>query len=326
MLEKIRKCLLAIYVFIFIYQPNLSYIIKANGFILLGTITMIYVVVYISTRETILISQLKQKAVVLFIVGNILAAIYFAIRALVAGRELYELSELRIVQGCMPIVYIIGGLIINSEFIYMRYGNKDKIKFIIKIGLVQSCIAILMLVIPDLKNVALKIFNSSGARENYFVSLYRIYGICNGDYTFALQIIHGILSWISVLYAYYYNEKRYYLYSIILFSVTLLNGRFGLIIFAVCILLMIIIFAFRGKQPIKNIKFLLTITCLVVCVYGVVKNYMPNAQKMISAAISDYNGYQSGKKDTETGFFSDMVIYPEEFSKMLFGCRLSCVC
>ena len=86
---------------------------------------------------------------------------------------------------------LIGVCIIYNELDEMNYNKKGKYKFVINVALIQSFIAINMVIIPEFRSIAYNIFYNGSNEINTYISASRLYGICDGDYTYSFQILHS---------------------------------------------------------------------------------------------------------------------------------------
>lgn len=314
--NNIRKLFLYFFIFIFIYQPVIYGMGKTSNFIIFAIFLCIYLFLYILSRNKSFFKLFSKKVIVLYVLITITSAIYFTCRTIIAGTSITDFSSIRIIHGLMPIAYLTGALIINYEMNQLKLENKDKFKMILNVAVFQGIIALAMFVFPSLKDIALDIYKYTSGKNNYFVTSYRIYGICNGDYTYALQIIHGILAAMSIVFAYYYKDKKYYLLSMIILSVTFLNGRFGILIFIIEIIFFIFTILFANKKNNGRFRTIIMILLIFSVMYYVISNFMPNVVVIFKHAINDVFSYNEGQTNTETGRLVEMHIFPKN---ILFG-------
>ena len=316
----VKLLILYLYAFILMYLPDFSYAIKINNFILLAFATGIYIVKYLLKKDKTYFSYLKRKPIFVFIVLDILATCYYAIRTLIAGTDITDFYNMRIMQNLMPILYMLGALIIYKELNDIGYTKEQKYKFIINVILIQSFIAISMIFLESLRNIALNIFYSNH-EFNEYITQSRLYGICDGDYTYGFQILHGIFALFILMYAYFYKKKRYILYSIITLMVTFLNGRFGIIIFFIGILSFILYLLIKKMDIIKVLKILsftiITGALMVLIIY----EFLPNTFILIEHAYNDVISFvnEEDTANNETASLVSMIFFPTGLS-IIFGC------
>ena len=315
----INIILLYLYTFILMYSPNLSYIIKIDNFILFGLATSLYLLKYMVKKDKIYFSFFKKKIIFIFIIINILATAYYAIRTVIAGTSITDFYNMRIIQNFMPIVYLMGALIIYHELDIFNYTSKQKYKFIINVVLLQSIIAIGMIFSQNLRSIALNIFYSNH-EVNEYITRSRLYGICDGDYTYGFQILQGILALFILMYAYFYNEKRYVLYSLLALMVTFLNGRFGLIVFVLGIAFFMMYLLFKKMAVVKVLGITVLATIIGAVIIFLIYTYLPNTFVLIEHAYTDILSFiNEDSNDTETSILVSMMFAPTGLA-IIFGC------
>lgn len=315
----IKIILLYIYTFILMYSPNLSYILKIDNFILFGFATSLYLFKYMIKKDKIYFSFFKKKVIFIFIIINILATAYYVIRTVLAGTSITDFYNMRIIQNLMPIVYLIGALIIYHELNLANYSSKQKYKFIINVVLLQNIVAIAMIFSESLKSIALNIFYSNH-EHNEYITRSRLYGICDGDYTYGFQILQAILALFVLMYAYFYNEKRYILYSLLTLMVTFLNGRFGLVIFVLGIAFFVMYLLLKKMAVVKVIGIIVLSTIIGTIILLLIYTYLPNTFILVEHAFNDVLSFvNEDSDDTETSMLVSMMFLPTGLS-IIFGC------
>ena len=184
----VKKIFAYMFGFILLYQPNYPininlffFNLRINNYILLLIFVLLYLFHYIIYRKNIF-RLLNLKKYLAFVVLIFLATLYYVCRTAFAGTSFTDIKNLRIVQNLFPIVYMFAALIINNELNEMNYSTKDKCKFIINLAIIQAAIAILMLVFPSLKKIAITIYGQGAENVNIYVAKNRLHGICDGDY------------------------------------------------------------------------------------------------------------------------------------------------
>ena len=314
----IRLIILYIYSFILIYSPNLSYLIKINNFILYVLFTMLYLLKYGITKDKKIFKYFKYKPVFIFIILTMFSSFYFAIRTIFAGTNALDIYNLRIIQNLMPILYLVGTIIVYNELTEMEFTKKEKYKFIINIAFIQSLISISMIFITPLRNIALNIFYSNH-NFNQYISNSRLYGICDGDYTYSFQILHGILALFTLSYSVIYREKKYFILTIFILIVTLLNGRFGLIIFIIGTIFIISYYAIHTSNFVSIFKLTNLILATSILMLVLIYNFLPNTYSLISHAYEDII-LSITKSDTnsETTQLINMIFFPAGLA-LIFG-------
>lgn len=305
----LSKIWLYVFAFVLMYQPNFSYLIKIDNHVLFFIFIAIFSFKPLMTKNKDFINMFKRKPIVLFIFFCFLATTYRVLRTGFNSVELNELLSITI-QGLFPILYLTGALSLNYELANRGYDNKRKIKFILQIALFQGIISILMLIIPAFKQIAINIYYNGGPATNFYITQNRLHGICDGDYTYGFQILHSLLALVSIFYAYYYKEKKYYLFSLIIFAVTLLNGRSGIIIFTIGLILFALDII-KKKNGLLKVGLLVPIVLIIITVaIAFIEKYLPNTYSLIDQAIRDVSRTLSGDTNTETGSLLSMILFP----------------
>ncbi len=316
----IKLALIYLYAFILIYLPDFSYYIKVNGLIIYSILTVFFLTFKMHLKEKKFIDTFNKKPIAIFIILNIFFTVYYVIRTLIAGTEINDLKNLRIIQNLTPILLLVGVLIVNDELDKLNYTKEKKYKFIIGLGIIQSLSAISMIFIPALRNVAYNIFYKGSTEINRYISESRIYGICDGNYTYSLQVLTSFIALFSFCFAYFYKEKKYYFYSFVILVTTLLNGRTGLLIFMIGIAYLLIREMIYSKKFFSNLKiiFLIAIAIAVICSFVII--FLPNTVRLMNHAVNDiYSFVTEDDYNTETGYLVDMIKVPDSFTDKIFG-------
>ena len=295
----LKKIILYLFSFYLLYLPDFTYLIGVNGFVILSIFITLFLLKYLLTKNKKYFSLYKKKSIFLFIVFTVISSLYYMIRTSIAGVSIYDINNLRIIQNIIPIFYLIGCITIYFELDNLNYSKQQKYKFIINVATIQGIIALAMLLIPSLKNIAINIFYQS-SEFNKYIFQSRLYGICNGDYTYSLQIVHSILALFCLVYMYYYKDKKSLISLIIILMVTFLNGRFGLIIFSVGFIVFILYILLKSMNPTKVVNIIFISTVIFATGYYIVLNYIPNVYKLVEHAILDISSFLStGDSSTE---------------------------
>ena len=294
--------------FVFLYRPNLSKLIGIDGNILLLLLSLPYLYIMMARNKQNTKIKKWHVGMVAFLIA---ASSFILIRGLLAGEEV-----IKVLTNSLKILLIIPYGAISAEIInnIKSTGNNSQnratiIECLIRVGLIQSILAISMIFITPFRQFAKDIYYS-GSSENIYISASRLYGICDGDYTYGLQIVHSVLSMISLVYAYYQNKKRYYLYSILLLLTTFLNGRTGLVIFAVSLLYFVTVQLLRGKRLLRKIGLIILIIITIPSSVMIFKEIAPNSYHNIEVMIMDYSESKKGGGDTETEAYKRMIVFP----------------
>lgn len=316
----LKLILLYIYAFIVIYIPDLSYYIKVNGVVLFIIFTSVFLIKYMGLKEKDFFKIFSKKPIFIFICLNIVFALYFAIRTAIAGISLLDFYNLRIFQNLIPIFCLVGVCIVYYELDKMKFLKKDKYKFIINVALIQGIIAISMIFIPAFRNVAYNIFYKQSTDINIYISASRLYGICDGNYTYSFQILHSILALFTFYFAYFYKEKKYYLYAVIIFLVTVLNGRTGIIIFLIGLVLLLVYIIIKEQKILKAVQIVIATLTLGIIAYMIIIKFLPNTTTLIMHAINDVISFANENDDTtEVYALVNGIFLPPGIVNKIFG-------
>lgn len=306
-INKILRRLLMLYTFVVIYTPNFSKSAYINY--LLPFIYMLISMIFLRPIKR----NHKIKGIFYFlavlIAFWILAAMFFVIRALIAGVELTDIINLRIVQSASIMATIISISKIEHQLTMWKMDSEEKFKFILNVAMIQAFIVIIMLLIPSLRNTLLNHFYQYG-NGNHFTMEKRVYGIMS-NYTFATPIFHGILATLALVCGIIYNKKMY-LYIPFLVLMIALNGRTGILVFILGIFITLIYFIIRNRYIKKMILGLSVLLILVGISLTFLKNYKLDTYNFLISGIEDVANFifyneKNGNIETLLENFSDNI-------------------
>ncbi|MGY3765894.1 hypothetical protein ACWOAH_04980 [Vagococcus vulneris] len=318
MTKKISYFRLFIYFFVMFYLLYMPELFQLFGLPIRSQLVVIFIDFVIAFRILFRLS-LNRKTYFewdrnssFLIFGILLSALYFSFVALINGYNPRILQNLFIIFQLLPILYFL------SRLSLFQFKMKDKFTFIFNIILFQCCTNILMLFIPSLKSIALQLYYM-GRPENIFISSMRIYGISN-DYTFFTPIFHGLMMGIALYLCLFEKSYKFLIYIPFLLITTLLNGRTGLFL---GILLMIIVLVFYSSLKIQNqLKSILILAIMVVLLsftVWIVKIYNNETYLWFMGSIMDFRTYIIyGEKTGNFSILSDMITLPKGIH-LLFG-------
>lgn len=284
--KKFLKLLLMLFAFAVIYTPNFS----SNAYLnyILPYIYMVIAFIFLKPINKEHKIKGKYFYITILIALWILATIFFAIRALIAGVELIDIVNLRIVQSGSIIVTIISICKIVNQLEYWEFSNIEKLKFLLNVTMIQAIIVIAMLVLPDLRTVLLSHFYQYG-NGNEFTMSKRVYGIMS-NYTFASPIFHGLLASVALTAGVLYDKKLYYYIPFLLLMIVF-NGRTGMLIFILGVAINFIYFVLKNKYLKKAMIGLTAIILLSFISLWVIKNIKPDTYNFLIAGIEDVVNY-----------------------------------
>ena len=249
----LKKFIIFILAFYLFYQPDLSFIfpILKNSVI----ISIIDIFLFFYYRKKIFFYLKEKNKIFLILLIMCVINAYTLIPTLL--NHVSIINNLTSITFALSVFCLIGlFFLVDEEYITIE----QKIDFLIRIGLIQSIICVLMLIFPFFKEIANILYTSNIANYEtsplFGITLYRIYGIC-GDYTFSTPIFLALLASMSLLFFFQYNHIKYLIYSLFLIFSSILNGRTGLLIF----LLVSIIILFKFTSTRKFFKYLLIGFC-----------------------------------------------------------------
>ena len=281
--ENIKIIMLMIYTFVVLYNPTFFSSPYINY--MLEYFYMILVLIFLK-------SQYKIKGIFYFVgilIGFLcLASTFFVIRALIAGVELQDIINLRIVQSLSIVVTIISICKIEQQLTVWNFDIRKKMKFILNVTMIQACITIIMLIVPNFRTVMLSRFYQYG-NGNQFTIAKRVYGIMS-NYTFSGSIFHGFLATLSLTMGILY-DKKFYLYIPFLILMIVLNGRTGLMIFFLGIIINIIYFAIKNKNTKKMLQSIFWIAIILLIALSILRRLKPESYDFLISGINDVMKY-----------------------------------
>lgn len=300
-MKKISKILLYVYAFLVFYTPNFfnnGYLNYSIPFILMlcGGMTILF------HKGLGFKSILNKKNVFILFVLFFISSIYFLIRSLLAGTEFYELDKLRIVQNFMMLCSFVCVFVIIIKLEQLNYNREQKISFILNVAWMQSFTCILMLVFPSLKEIIVHQLLLDG-EGNAFTIAKRMYGITM-NYTFATPVFHAILATIALIYGLYKNKKYYFYIPFLLLSI-ILNGRTGLLVFALGAVLVFLFYLIDTKKIIKVLSIAIIFIFIVLVVFGILKFVKYDTYLFFIDGINDMSQFLfEGEKEGNIDYLS----------------------
>lgn len=309
-----RKIFVYIYAFYIIYSPNIlaRYL---DSSIVLFLIAFLQLGMYILSGKKII--KLLTKYGLIFCISIFLISIYFALVAIYNGISITDIEGLRIVQNNMPIVYMINISFLINYLKKLKYTKLDMFNFIFNICLIQGIICILMFLISDFRQIALDLYYFN-RNENYWITSSRIYGITN-DYTYGTPIFHGLICSVITILA-LCKSKKYLLYLPFIIFAILINGRTGLLIYAICLVLIFIVYLIKTGKVLKVFSYLFLFVGLIIVLLSILKVSAPSTYQFI---INFFNDTKSLFVDDKLSgnyqyLFDNMLFFPKGL-KLIFG-------
>ena len=312
--NKLLQAYVFLLTFVYMYMPNFSYLIGINSYILLIIVFMpaYFIVAQGHTKKNVNNKFKINKTTAISLLLLLTGGLYVLLRGLLSSVNNIEILK-NFAQVIMLVFYLVNANIVNKM---LQIGGidstKQKIDYVLKVGIAQSIIAIIMVIIPDFKQVAINIFNTTYEKENIYIVTSRLYGICDGDYTYGLQITHSILAAIAFMMSIKTKKKKYTIYTILLLSTTILNGRTGILIF-IAETIVIILAQIVQKQGIeKAIKKTAPLIVAAVIAIAAIPKILPNTANIFKHMVDDVSSTIDGKDKTETGRWKEMLSLPKD--------------
>ena len=278
--KNIRLICIYIYAFFIIYSPNILKTIGIESYYILALLAIIQLLFYFLKRGKII--KLITNDGFIFICSIFVLSIYYMAIALINGTALNELDRLRIIQNNMPIICLINVAFLVRYLKNLNYNIDDMLKFLFNVIFIQSLICILMVIIPQFRNIALFLYGN----DNIFITSVRIYGISN-DYTYATPIFHGMITSILTIYSFLNNKKKYYIYIPFFIITIFLNGRTGLIVYVITTLICLLIIGIKQKKMYKFFKILLIGTICFIIFINISKILIPSSYSFVKSLVND---------------------------------------
>lgn len=243
----------------------------------------ILLLLYLIMSKIAVIKVLQDIKLVGLLIAIFIASLYVAFRSGLSGNESRIFQNLQIE---VQIIYFFELLLVM--YYRFKYSKYDIMLSFLNVVMIQGVIAILMLLLPTFHNVALHLYYA-GNTENLFISAKRIYGL-SSEYTFTTPIVNGIFGTIAVFFS-LKKSKLYLLYLPIILLLVLLNGRTGLIVFAVGSIIILI----KNSENIINLVVLLVFGSLgIYLTFYLLRMFSPDTYIWINSFFSDTSNLING--------------------------------
>lgn len=201
-----------------------------------------------------------------------------------------------------------------------HYDYKEMIRFLIYIGLVQAFFCIIMFYFPEAKEFANALYLQND-ETGTLLSIVgdRVYGV-SSNYTFLLPVTMSFIAYIAIVFAFCCNEKKFYIYGVILLWTSLMNGRTGIYICFTLILLLPFYFMLK--------KYKFTTSILLICggiLFGSLTIYLLNKMmpEKIEWALNGLRDFVGALKGDEYSgnmkALADKMVFFPNGSGFIFG-------
>lgn len=288
--NRLNEMAFILYIFGFIFAPPIFPKINFIYIIFIYSFLKIIIMRKKIVSEVFLTSKIKR-----FCTGMSLAYLYVLIIMVLvmpvqnAGFINYLKTIYRFILITPVTITCIMYIIIRAK--QLNYDIYDIINAIIKAGMIQAIISIMMFLSPTIKEKLVQImFNNTGdsITQNLWVYQRRLYAFSNSVLD-SFGYGTGILAALP-FYLAYKSKIRYLFYIPILLIVPLLNSRTGLLIFSIGFVCSIPIYITR-MRIIKLLKIIGVILIIIISlsgVYKIVYNVNPTTVTWVENGISDF--------------------------------------
>lgn len=226
------------------------------------------------------------------------AVFVFAVIVL-SNQPISSLADTRFVQNATAIIVLVNVAAIVDLLRKRGYSRSDAFEVLLWLGSLQGVIAILGVLSPAVKEVSNGLYLAGGG-SNEFVLESRIYGI-SSDYTFGTPIYHGALAGMAV-HMIVSRGARYYLHIPLILTVVFLNGRTGLVVFALVAFVATFAVYFRRANILGLIVGIGGVGCALWLGLNLLARFVPSSYEFVSSFISDSKNLIVN--DTATGNYA----------------------
>lgn len=294
---------LILMLFLYIFMPPIFLISTIHY---LGLISWVLIIFFLK-RE--FLNIVKFRNIHVFSLGIIASSIYLFLVLIFTTKDYEQLKSLLYI----PLEVIPTAIAITILFKRLDYSLDSIMKVILNVGLIQSIIAIAMLVVPVFKNMMLNTFYY----ETYVIGQYapitefRIFGYTDG-FTFSMPIVQAVLAIIAMIYG-VEKSHRYYIYIPFLVFSALINARISLVVFVAGVLIYSIIQWQKISKIVSN-NIIFVFVGLSICVLFISLILLLFSQSTIvwlNSFISDTIALFQGEKKGFYEVYSKFIFIPK---------------
>ncbi|WP_164232984.1 hypothetical protein [Microbacterium hydrocarbonoxydans] len=313
----LRNVGLYIYVFYVIYTPTFSASFFASKFFILGVLALLLIVHVLFTRQQRVFELLNYEPLKRFLIVMFGLSLFVALVHLATHPEVESFVDLRIVQNNVILLMAIHVTFIIYLCKSRGFTAESSLSMLYKLAAFQGIWGLMSFVFPPLKEISNWLYElAAGDRGDYLLSS-RIYGFM-GEYTFVTPIYHGMLAAVAVYFTLNYRFRGIRYVPLILVAI-LLNGRTGIIVFAVMAVLMILGQTFRGKigavivSPLARLFTVASLAGLMSVAWFVVSQLSPITARFLQGLVEDTSALvNDGSLQGNYGvLFSEVLVVPE---------------
>lgn len=313
---KVKQLLLFIYAFYIIYLPSIQFI---NPMLKQSLFIVIFAFINLLFLNKHIISFLNKAKHFKLIIIYILLFMYILFLNISNTNIRFSFIELwPILQSIIQIINYI------ALVIWFFKLNKNQLNnfynFLLAVGLFQSFLIFLMVLIPPFKEVA-NLLYTQGEELPAFISNIlseRIFGVAS-DYTVVLPFVQVLFAILSLYLFSKNNNIKYFIISLILAISSILNGRTAFYVY-IFIFGIYLIYFLANKISLKRIIILVSTAIIIFLALVIMSNLLPNRFLAISSGIEDIFVFiKTGEtRDDIANLTSDTVIIPSVFT-IIFG-------
>lgn len=291
---------LIIYLFFFFFSPPI--IPKINVNIIQAVVSLFYVLIHYSQKN--IMHCIKQANISKFLRNFYLVFIYMLIVSLMS-MIIKPVNMSNYINSFYGIFLFSIVLTINIVYIILKcqelsWGLEDLLRHCIYAGIIQACIAIIMLMEPDVRRTINNIiYNNTGnelLEKDWFIYT-RGYAFANNTidlFGYGVGIMAGISFYLGME-----RKKIYILYSVLLIILIFLNARTGIVMAFLGVGIWFFIQLKQKKVKIgKYIFLILLLMCILFIVFKFLENEVPGTAKWV---IRDIEGMLQKLRGKEVG-------------------------
>ncbi len=310
--NKIKQVLIIILIFLFIYTPP---IFSFNVLHLIAFFSYMVFLLNKKYRKTFIIF-IKIKKVSLFLL-YILFSVFLlgTIILLTTQKFIYLYNIVIIFLELLPISVLIAIFLKKNN-----YKTNDVLHLIISAGMLQALLSILTFVSPNFKSIIIDTFYGSYndlSTMAYWVQ-YRVFGLSNGM-MFAMPVTQGFLASLAFVAGLKISVKYYWYIPFLLFS-AVINGRIGIVIFLINII--IVLFLNISKWKLSDVSKVVMIgIILALFIPQFLLSIESKSSTTFQWIVDGYNETINFFKGESTGYYgalNNMIFFPDSVT-LVFG-------
>lgn len=300
---------LVFYLFCFIFAPP---IIPKINFIF---VVFVYSLIQLYKRKRSLVKSVFIQSKLKCFCTYMILAYFYIIIIMLFGMIFVNVGLSNYIKTIYRFILIIPITVTCILYILVRakemqYDIYELIYAIIKAGLIQATLAIVMFLSPSIKQFLVNImFANTGddITQNLWVYQRRLYAFSNSILD-SFGYGTGVIATLPIFLA-FKRKVKYLFYVPFLLIVPLLNSRTGLIIFGIGLAISLPLYLCRMniKRVVKtSISILLILFCINIG-YGIVKEVNPTTVMWVENGISDFISLFSKDNEVSSMGYTESV-------------------